>query len=309
MAVPVPVAVVAAVPVAVVLAVAVSVVAAAWLAADTVALTAGAGPRLAWPMPGPVAVAVTAAFTGAAAVFTAVTAVCTGAAAAFTGATTASTGADAASASTAAVAESAVAVSPVVAGTTAPLTACVVARSAFPAVATVAVAAGASVWLTWPVTEPTIPTAVTVAVDATEVTADVSVPAARMVEPVGAASPDVTARTTDKLVTACVAACRTCPAPVTTVTTAEPGTVPALHAGPPAEGAGRCRLTTGAGPVPGGNPETVGGVGGFGETGGCPPPAGLGTLPPEGPEALPPMLPVRLGSIGGPVGTGCGWVR
>jgi len=121
-----------------------------------------------------------------------------------------------------------------------------------------------------------------------------------------AASPDVTAGTTDTLLTACVTACRAFPAPVTTVTTAEPGTLPAQHAGqPPADGAGRCRLTTGSGTLPGGNPDTVGG---FGEAGGCPP-AGLGALPPEGPEAFPPMLPSRPGRIGGPVGTGCGWGR
>jgi hypothetical protein len=156
------------------------------------------------------------------------------------------------------------------------------------------------------VTEPTVPSAAAAVADATEVTADVTVPAARAAEPVVAASPDVTAGTTDPLVTACVTARRAFPAPETTVTTAEPGTVPAQHAGQPAaDGAGMCRLTTGAGTVPGGNPDT----GGFGETGGCPPPAGLGALPPEGLETFPPMLPVKLGSIGGPVGTGCGWGR
>jgi len=61
-----------------------------------------------------------------------------------------------------------------------------------------------------------------------------------------------------------------------------------------------------AGTVPGGNPDTVGG---FGATGGCPPPTGLGTVPPDVPGVLPPRLPVSAGSIGGPVGTGCGWTR
>ena len=42
---------------------------------------------------------------------------------------------------------------------------------------------------------------------------------------------------------------------------------------------------------------------------GCPPPAGLGTPLPEVLGVLPPRLPVRAGSIGGPVGTGCGWTR
>jgi hypothetical protein len=138
-------------------------------------------------------------------------------------------------------------------------------------------------------------------------TPDVTVPAARTTEPVVAASPDVAAGITDPLVTTCVTACTALPEPATTVTTAEPGAGPAQHAGQPAaDGTGRCRLTTGAGTVPGGNPDTVGG---FGETGGCPPPAGLGTLPPEVLEVLPPRLPVRAGSIGGPVGTGCGWTR
>ena len=137
--------------------------------------------------------------------------------------------------------------------------------------------------------------------------ADASVPTAVVAEPTVAASPDVTAGTTDPLVTTCVTACTALPEPVTTVTTAEPGAGPAQHAGQPAaDGAGRCRLTTGAGTVPGGNPETVGG---FGETGGRPPPAGLGTLPPEVLEVLPPRLPVRAGSIGGPVGTGGDWGR
>jgi len=147
--------------------------------------------------------------------------------------------------------------------------------------------------------------------DATEVTVDVTpdvtVPAARTTEPVVAASPDVTAGITDSLVTTCVTACTALPAPATTVTTAEPGAGPPQHAGQPtADGAGRCRLTTGAGTVPGGNPDTVGG---FGATGGCPPPTGLGTLPPDVLDVLPPRLPVRAGSIGGPVGTGCGWTR
>ncbi len=131
-------------------------------------------------------------------------------------------------------------------------------------------------------TEPTVPSAVAAVADATEVTTG----------------------TTGTLATACATAGSAFPAPVTTVTTAEPGTVPAQHAGqPPDEGTGRCGPTTGSGTVPGGNPDTVGG---FGEMGGCPPPAGFGALPPEGPEAFQTMLPARLGSTGGPVGTGCG---
>jgi hypothetical protein len=145
--------------------------------------------------------------------------------------------------------------------------------------------------------------AVTGAAAAVTGAADATAPTAAVAEPTVAVSPDVAAGTTDPLLTACVTACRAFPAPETTVTTAEPGTVPAQHAGqPPAVGAGRCGLTTGSGTVPGGNPVTVGG---FGEAGGCPP-AGLGTLPPEGLEAFPPMLPSRPGRIGGPVGTGWG---
>ena len=122
-----------------------------------------------------------------------------------------------------------------------------------------------------------------------------------------AASPDVTAGITDSLVTTCVTARTALLASATTVTTAEPGAGPPQHAGQlAADGVGRCRLTTGAGTVPGGNPDTVGG---FGATGGCPPPTGLGTLPPEVLGVLPPRLPVSAGSIGGPVGTGCGWTR
>ena len=160
-------------------------------------------------------------------------------------------------------------------------------------------------------TEPTVPSAVAAVADATEVTADdtpdVTVPAALTTELVIAASPDVAAGMTDSLATTCVTACTALPAPATTVATAGPGAGPPQHAGQPtADGAGRCRLTTGAGTVPGGNPDTVGG---FGATGGCPPLAGLGTLPPEVLEGLPPRLPVRAGSIGGPVGTGCGWTR
>lgn len=60
--------------------------------------------------------------------------------------------------------------------------------------------------------------------------------------------------------------------------------------------------------VPGGNPLPDGG---FGEVGGCPPPTGFGRLlpPPPGLGAFPPMPPVSTGSIGGPVGTGCAWIR
>jgi hypothetical protein len=236
-----------------------------------------------------------AAVTGAATAFTAEATIFTGAATEVTGAATEVTDATA--------------------GTTEPLvTACAVPSSVFPAPATVAVTAGVRAWPTWAVTERTVPSAAAAVSGATEVTVDVTpdtpdvtVPAARTTEPVVAARPDVTAGITDSLVTTCVTACTALPAPATTVTTAEPGAWPPQHAGQPtADGAGRCRLTTGAGTVPGGNPDTVGG---FGATGGCPPPAGLGTLPPEVLEALPPRLPVSAGSIGGPVGTGCGWTR
>ena len=228
-------------------------------------MTSAADSRLAWPE----LASVTAALTGAAAAVT-------GAAAVFTAETTVFAGA-------------ATEVTDVTVGAAEPLvTACAVASSAFPAPATVAVTAGVRAWPTSAVTEPTVPSAVAAVADAAELTAD------------------VTAGTTDPLVTACVMACWAFPASAATVTTAEPGAGPAQHAGQPtADGAGRCRLTTGAGAVPGGNPDTVGG---FGETGGCPPPAGLGTFPPgvlKVLEVLAPRLPVRAGSIGGPVGTGC----
>jgi cellulase/cellobiase CelA1 len=92
---------------------------------------------------------------------------------------------------------------------------------------TVAVTAGASAWLAWVVTEPAVPSAVAVVADTTEVAAVVSGAAAWTTEPTVLVSPDVTAGTTDPLVTAFVTACRAFPAPATTVTTAEPGTVPA----------------------------------------------------------------------------------
>jgi hypothetical protein len=43
--------------------------------------------------------------------------------------------------------------------------------------------------------------------------------------------------------------------------------------------------------------------------GGWPPPAGFGAFPPDGLGTFPPVPLVSSGSIGGPVGTGCAWIR
>jgi hypothetical protein len=96
-------------------------------------LTSAADSRLAWPVLASVTVAGTAAVTGATAALTGAATAVTGAAAAFTAETTVFTGA----------------ATEFTVGTTEPLvTACVVASSAFPAPATVAVTAGVRVWPT-----------------------------------------------------------------------------------------------------------------------------------------------------------------
>ena len=106
-------------------------------------MTSAADSRLAWPLLAPETVTGTAAATGA-------TAAVTGATAALTGAATAVTGAAAAFTAEATVFTGAATdVTDVTAGTAEPLvTACVVASSAFPAPATVAVTAGVRAWPT-----------------------------------------------------------------------------------------------------------------------------------------------------------------
>ena len=99
-------------------------------------MTCAADSRLAWPVLAPVTAAGTAAVTGATAAVTGAATAVTGAATAFTAETTVFTGA-------------AADVTDVTVGTTEPLvTACVVASSAFPAPATVAVTAGVRAWPT-----------------------------------------------------------------------------------------------------------------------------------------------------------------